>query len=355
MANTNLIQLLSYAALMASSIFIPLLAESFGAGPGTVGLIVGAYNGLFLCSSYLFGVLADKYGGRLILRAGLLFCAAVFAAQVLAHDIVSLFYLRALAGAGAGVFPAALAVYAYSEQRGKMGKFQGFGSLGWALGSIVAGLLAATSVIFALSAVCFAAAFCASLQLESEYPPPRPVKLVPWRLFWRNSRVYVPYFFRALGAQSIWAVFPLYLVMTGADKLWVGIAYFVNTFSQFLIMGRIERFHNLFLVNIGLLCTVMTFAGYALFPYLPVVLFLQVLLALSFSTLQVGSLQELMTRNQAEQSVAVGLLNSIINFTAVVGPFLAGWITQDFGFASLMWAGAGLAFLGLVTFTSVLE
>lgn len=354
MESSSLIQIFTSAAVMASTIFIPLMAEGFGASPGMVGLLVGAYNAFYLLSSYLFGLLADKYGGKLILRFGLLLSLLFFALQIWANDIHSLFLVRSLVGAAAGIFPAALTVYAYSEHGGKMGRFAGFGSLGWAVGAILAGLISSNQAVFAMSSVFFGIAFFISLQLEGGFQKPKAVNIFPFRMIFRNARIYIPYFFRALGAQAIWSIFPLYLVWTGADKLWVGIAYFINTFSHFFIMQYVEKYRNLYLVNIGLLFTIFTFAGYALFPYLPVVLVFQLLLAFSFSTLYVGSIQELLSKN-VEQSMAMGLLNSIANFTAVIGPFLAGAIAQHWGYGGVMWFGAAVSFVGLVSFTSVIE
>jgi predicted MFS family arabinose efflux permease len=204
------------------------------------------------------------------------------------------------------------------------------------------------------SAFFFLVAFFLSLRLAKIEHVPRKISVFPRRFFLRNARIYIPYFFRALGAQAAWAIFPLYLVFTGADKLWVGIAYFVNTFSQYFIMRYVEKFHNLYLVNVGLLLSIVTFIGYALFPYLSVVLLLQLLLAFSFSTLLVGTVQELLEVN-LEQSTAIGLLNSITNFTAVISPFMAGFVAQAYGYGGVMWMAAFFTFIGLISFTTVLE
>jgi MFS family permease len=354
MEYSNLIQVFAYAAMMASSIFIPLMADGFGASPAVVGLLVGAYNLAFLLSSYLFGLLSDKYGGKHILKIGLLSAALFFFLQIFAQDLFSLFVVRSLAGACAGIFPAALAVYAYKEQHGKMGKFTGSGSLGWSVGAMGAGVIFNNQIIFMASAFFFLVAFFLSLRLAKIEHVPRKISVFPRRFFLRNARIYIPYFFRALGAQAAWAIFPLYLVFTGADKLWVGIAYFVNTFSQYFIMRYVEKFHNLYLVNVGLLLSIVTFIGYALFPYLSVVLLLQLLLAFSFSTLLVGTVQELLEVN-LEQSTAIGLLNSITNFTAVISPFMAGFVAQAYGYGGVMWMAAFFTFIGLISFTTVLE
>jgi len=352
---SNLIQFLTYAAMMASAVFIPIIAQNYGASPGMIGLVVGIYNAAFLLSSYSFGLLTDRYGGKYPLRIGLLIATVFFASQVFTKDINSLLIVRCLAGAAAGIFPAALAVYAYHEHHGKMGKFTGYGSLGWAIGALIAGLIATNQTnIFLAAAIFFLAAFLVSLQMDFSFHKPPGALLVPWRLVKRNLRIYLPYFFRSVGAQTTWAIFPLYLAFTGADMLWIGIAYFINTGSQFFIMQWVEKYRNLLLFNIGLLCSVITFIGYALFPHLPVVLALQLLLAFSFSTLAVGAVQELLGKN-IEQSTAISVLNSIANLTAVVGPFIAGILLELYGFAGVMWFGALASFVGLISFTTVLE
>lgn len=330
------------------------MAEGFGASPGLVGLLVGAYNLFYLLSSYLFGALADKYGGKYILRVGLFLSIVFFAAQVFAKDLFSLFIIRSLAGAGAGIFPAALTVYAYHEYKGRIGRFSGSGSLGWAIGAILAGLIASNQTIFAVSSAFFLIAFFVSLQTADDKAAPQKINLIPLRLIKKNAKIYVPYFFRQLGAQAVWAIFPLYLVLAGADKLWVGLAYFVNTFTQFFIMQSVEKWRNLYLVNIGLVCSVVTFAGYALFPYLPIVMIFQLLLAYAYSTLQVGAVQELLSKN-LERSTAMSLLNSTVNLTAVIGPFLAGAIAEIYGYQGVMWLGATASLVGLVSFASVIE
>jgi MFS family permease len=317
-------------------------------------LIVGAYNACYFLSSYIFGYLSDHFGGKKILHWGLLFAAVCFLLQIFAHDVRSLFLLRSLVGFGAGIFPAALAVYAYSENKGKMNSFVGLGSLGWAFGSIMAGVTANNHIIFGIAGALFTLAFWLSFNLKINYAIPKKVSIFPRTLIWRNARIYVSYFWRALGAQAVWSIFPLYLMWTGADKLWVGIAYFINTGVQFLIMQFLDKYPNLRLVRIGLFSSILTFAGYAFFPHIAIVLFLQLLLAFSFATLQVGAMSEILEQN-VEQATAVGILNAIINFTAVIGPFLAGFIAESFGFIGVMWFAVFCCSLGLLFFASVLN
>ncbi|MGB9613140.1 MAG: MFS transporter [Candidatus Margulisiibacteriota bacterium] len=349
----NVIQLLTNASIYASSLFIPLMAKEFGASPFAIGLIVSAFYFAYFVSSYLFGVFSDRYGPKIFLQIGLFFSFLFFALQILAKDLWTLLWMRALAGFSAGMFPAALEVYAFRERNGKIGKFAAYGSLGWALGSLLAGFLVAYNPIFIVSSMLFVVAFVLSLKCEKISPLGR-AKLIPWDLFKRNLRIYVPYFLRAVGAQTIWAIFPLYLLSLGGSHFWIGIAYFVNAFSQFVIMQYIERFRNLYLFNIGLLCSVITFMAYALLPSFWYVFPVQVLLAFSFSTLQVGAHQQVLQRNTQKGSV-VGILNSIVNFTAVIGPFLAGILLHFFGFEGVMWFAVMISLVSLISFTKVIE
>lgn len=353
MADPNLIQFFTNVSIFASQIFIPILAKELGAGDFTIGLIVSVFNLTYFLSSYLFGILTDRRGAKIFLIAGLFLSAVFFAAQVLAVNLTALFWVRALAGFAAGIFPVALTVYAFNGRAGRMGQFVAYGSLGWGIGSLLAGFLVRYDQIFLLSAVLFFVSFVLSFRFP-EVHDRQKVGLIPLKLFKKNARIYIPYFLRMLGAQTAWGLFPLYLLGTGADKFLVAAAYFVNCFAQFFLMHYVERFRNLYLINVGLFTSVLSFIGYAVVHNIWLVFPVQVLLAYSFSALQVGANQEIL-RNNTEKGSAVGILNSGMNVTAVIGPFLAGLILAHWGFDRVMWFAAGAAFLGLVSFTSMLE
>lgn len=353
MEKSNLIQLLSTGAVFASAIFIPVLAKELGVGPFGIGVLVAIFNLTYFLANYLFGILSDRYCIKRLVQIGLCFSTIFFFAQVLATNAQALFWIRAAAGFTAGMFPAALSIYAFEERAGKMGKFTAFNSLGWAIGSLMAGILSSYTFIFGMSALFLLVAFFVSLTLPDICSQGRS-NFLPGRLVKKNLRIYFPYFMRAVGAQATWAIFPLYLISTGADKFWVGIAYFVNTGSQFVMMQSIEHLGNYYLINLGLLCTVVTFALYALLQNFWLVLGVQILLAFSFSTLQVGANQELLKTNR-EKGASIGILNSIVNITAVIGPFIAGVLLEYAGFPGVMWFAALVSFIGLISFTKVLK
>ena len=135
------INFLTNAAASAAGLFIPLYALEVGATLEQVGFIVGAYNAFIVFSSILYGRAADVRGVRRILRAGLLLSAVASLTQPFAASPILLLASRSLLGLGVGMYPAALLAYAKTADS-LMGKFSAWGSLGWALGNGLAGIVA---------------------------------------------------------------------------------------------------------------------------------------------------------------------------------------------------------------------
>jgi len=96
----------------------------------------------------------------------------------------------------------------------------------------------------------------------------------------------------------------------------------------------------------GLLVSAIAFSSYA-FPsnYLQVIP-IQILIAISWSLLQVGAIG-LLTTSNAEKATVVGLFSSARSLAQVIGPVLAGVISQYYGFQTLMIFSGGLTFAAL--------
>ncbi|MBU0630163.1 MAG: MFS transporter [Candidatus Margulisbacteria bacterium] len=351
---STLIAFLTNASLFASQLFISVMVKEMGGSNLAVGLTISAYFAAFFLSAYIFGRLADFFGYALFLRLGLLLSTILFALQILARDPFSLLLVRTGAGLSAGMFPAALTVYAFKD-RGLIGKFKAYGALGWALGSMLAGLLVRNNYIFIFSSVLFAVAFLFSLRLK-ELPVIKKSSRDPfsWELLIRNRDVFLPYFLRSLSAQNLWVIFPLYLMHLGGTRFWVGVAYFINTFSQFVLMQYVERFPGLTMFRRGIFYTLVTFILYALLQNFWLVLPLQVLIAFSFSTFEVGANQELLTRN-AEKAGVAGILTSLLNLAAVIGPLLSGIFFHFWGFSGVMFFSVAVSFAALLSARKVIK
>lgn len=297
---------------------------------------------MILSSSMVFGRLGDILGQKVIVVTGFLLSAVVFLAHNLIHDIQSLFLIRALAGLGAGMIPGPLAALAWS---GSIGMFSAVGSLGNAAGELMAGFLTSQSLIFITSGLLCAAGFIIAFFIR-EKKKRVAVPLFPFKIMKKNLCVYLPFLIRHSSAQAIWAIFPIYLVGLGASKLWIGIIYALNPLLQFFFMLLIDARHSTSLIAIGLLFSSVTFLGYAVAPNWQIILVLQILLALSWANLYLGSLKYLLGNN-VEQATAAGMLNSVIGLSGIIGPLFGGLISF-MGIRFLIAGAALLAFIGFM-------
>ena len=343
-SKSNVIQFLTYAAVFSSSIFIPIYCKQLGGSDFAVGMVVAVYNCAFFISSYIFGLAADRGNIKSLLYVGLLASALVFASQIFISNLIGLFILRALAGFVIGIYPAALSIYAFHERQGLMGHFAGYGALGWAAASIVASVFGNYNFLFLSSSVFFFATFLVSIKFKP-FNNDVKVPLLPWNVVIRNFRLYLDYFLRNLGAQAVWSIFPLYLLSIGANKFWIGMIYFANCFPQFIIARIVEKYRNILIIKLGLLFSVIAFYFFAVSTIWVLAIPIQILIAFSFATLQVGIMQELLKKNR-EKGTVIGILNSIVNFCAIIGPIFAGLMAHYFGYPSIMYAAAILSVIG---------
>jgi MFS family permease len=343
--NTYLIQLFTNSSVVLSTIFIPLFAQSLGATPVAVGMLVGIYNLMLFVSSTFFGRLSDIHERKLFIVLGLVTSAVVIALHIFIRTLPSMFLLRALAGLCGGIFPAALMALVYEKKNGLLGRFTAYGSLGWGIGSIVAGVLAVYNRLFLLAALFYLVSFFIGLSLKEEKQPQK-LPLFPWDVIKRNLSVYLSFFLRHTGAFAIWAIFPLYLAYLGANKFWIGVIYALNAVGQFLIMPHLDRFKSTRLVDGGLILSIVTFIIFALCRNYKQILPAQLLLALSWSALYLGSLKYLMERN-VERSTSIGIFNSLSGLSGIVGPILGG-VAGNFGYRAVMILAAVMSLAGFI-------
>lgn len=325
----RLINFLTNAGSSAAGLFIPLYAAQLHASLEQIGFIVAAYNAFILFASLLFGRAADVRGIRRILRAGLLLSAIACLTQAFAFDPWTLAATRAFLGFCAGMYPAALLAYAKTANS-LMGRFSAWGSLGWALGNGLAGVIAALAPgvywqVFAVSAAAWFFAFFLATAAPTEGTGERlQVPFFPRSILRKNVPVYATMFIRHTGANMIWAIFPLYLEQVlGLDTLHIGIIFALNPFVQFLVMRELDPYRSPTLVILGLVGSVGTFLLFTIAPDFWSMLALQVLLGFSWATLYVGSLK-FVTEENVETATAGGWFNSVTSLASILGPILGG-------------------------------
>jgi MFS family permease len=321
-----------------------------------VGVIAAVYAVALFSSSYIFARESDIHDRRTYIKVGLGLSTMTFLLQTLTDpnffvpllgSVWLLSLVRFLAGFTAGMAPAALTAYVY-DSRGQMGKFAAYGSLGSALGSIVAGFVALYWGIFAVSSLCFMVAFLISLSMPKSNNICLEVSLFPRKLIRKNWYVYSSYFLRNLGAYAIWAIYPLFILNNlGGDEFWTGIIYTTNWLSQFVIMLFLDRFSSRKLLRAGYLLSAITFIAFTLAQNFYQLIPMQLLLGASWSTLYVGALVFLVEHND-EKATCTGFLNSVLNLSIVFGSLLGGIVSQFSGYIATMYVAAVTTLVGYV-------
>src|SRR5512136_351218 len=343
-------------SVQSSSIFQSLYADDLGASRFQVGLIGSSYGIAYFVSSFVFGRQSDRHGRLPFVRLGLALGVAAYALQIAAIGPLTLLAIRAFVGFCLGISSAAIMAYVY-EAEGQVGRFASYGSLGWLLGAVAAAVAAAATgaakssatyyTLFAVSGAASALALLLSFSLKEKRGKSLHVPFFPLSLFRDNGRVYIPFFLRCLGSSAIWAVFPLFLVSIHASKLWVALLDAINMGLQFVFMRYVERFNSAKVLAVGLIASVAVFASYGFATHYLQLIPFQVLLAISWSCLWVGSLSFLMGRS-VERGTAAGLLYSMTYLSAGFGPLIGGLLADRWDFPVLMFAASGVTFLGLV-------
>lgn len=345
--NLFAIQFLANLAPTLILIYIPLIAQSFGAPPAKIGLVVSTYHTFVFIAGILFGRLADLKGRKNFIVMGLGLASAGFFCHLLIKDLSSLFLVRALAGFAAGMFPAALLTYAY-ENKNTLGKFSAIGSLGWGIGSILAGIIAVYYKLYILAGLAYFITFLMAIFSLQKTPP--TVEQTFWNVsvIKKNWRIYLAFLMRHAGAFGIWAIYPIFLASLGANKLWIGIIYSINAFGQFLFLPMLDKYKSVRLINAGLIFSALTFVIFALCKNHWQILPFQVLLALSWSCLYLGTLKYLMEHNE-ERATAVGGFNSLMSLSGIIGPLLGGAI-GSLGYRPVMFFAAALTASSFLVF-----
>jgi MFS family permease len=340
------INFLSQLSIASSLLFIPIFAKELGASDFEIGIITSAYSFSTFLASGFFGRISDLYSRKVILLSGLLLSSAFFLAQCFVTTPMQLLIVRAMVGFSIGIFPAALVSYVYEKNR-NVGQYSALGSLGWAFGQLIAGIIMVYYGIFALGAALFLLAFLIALR---ERVPVQKISRPrgSMSIIRQNFSIYLAFLLRHVGASAVWLIFPIYLAEIGVSKFWIGVIYFMNSFLQFIIMPRIERFNPNLLLNLGTVFSGITFLLYAFSSQVYEFLVIQLLIAVGWSAMYVGSLR-IVLESSVERSSAAGFLNSTIYLSTIVGSLIGGFIAENFGYRSCLFFGAVLCFLALAS------
>lgn len=346
---------------------LALFAESLGASPERIGLIVSVstLTGVFL--KLPSGALSDIYGRRMLLRVGV----AAFGIPPFIYPFVSdlnlLTALRFFHGLATAIFaPSALATVAelYRERRGAaLGTYTACTQSGALLGPFLGGYLVYAvgfPAAFVTAGVfgCIAIVIFYSLHLNP--PPPRlqekglaPLLAEMWKGFTivaKNRKVLITSSTDAakmIANGALMAFLPLYGVAAGLNPGEVGLLFTVQAFTSFFskpIMGRVsDRVGRQPLIIIGLLICAATFVC------IPQVSMFPLLLALSagfgFGEAVVSSSSSALVADSSQfktLGAGMGMQGTIMDIGHASGPLLAGVLIERMSYSTAFAIIAGI-------------
>lgn len=354
---------------------LALFAESLGAGPERIGLIVSVstLTGVFL--KLPSGALSDIYGRRMLLHVGVIAFGLPPFLYPLISDLNLLTALRMFHGLATAIFaPSALATVAelYRQRRGAaLGTYTACTQSGALLGPLIGGYLAYTagfSTAFVTAGVfgCIAVVIFYSLHLAP--PPPRmqekglaPVLAEMWKGFSavaRNRKVLITSSTDAakmIANGALMAFLPLYGVSVGLNPGEVGLLFTVQALTSFFskpIMGRVsDQVGRQPLIMLGLLICAGTFVC------IPHISAFAVLLLLSagfgFGEAVVSSSSSALVADSSEfktLGAGMGMQGTIGDIGHASGPLLAGVLIAHMSYTGAFAIIAGIQLIAALVF-----
>ncbi len=347
----RLANFLTTTATTIAGTFIPLYAHQLGADDVGVGLLAAIASLAVVVTNLLCGHAADRYGTRVFIVFGLLASAISTLLQAVAFDFSSLVVLRVLNGLALGVYPAALISHVQASKE-RLGRFSAFGSLGWTIGSLLAGTIATYFTIrgtFVAASGLFFVAYLLALRFGVRPPDSNSQAAGSlWEVFLSHRSTFLSVLIRHIGAHMIWAFWPLFLQQLGADYFWIGVTSAMNSGTQFLVMYFLtDRAWSTGLLRTGLFLSSVTFITFALAPNFWWILPTQILLGISWATLYVGGLRAA-TEGHPNPGAASAIFTSVLNISMVIGPALGAVIVPIGGYYTLIYVGAAMSFLAFL-------
>ncbi len=354
---------------------LALFAESLGAGPERIGLIVSVstLTGVFL--KLPSGALSDIYGRRILLRVGVIAFGLPPFVYPFITNLNTLTEVRFFHGVATAIFaPSALATVAelYRERRGgAIGTYTACTQAGALLGPLLGGYLAHAAGFpsaFLVAGIfgCIAIIIFYSLRLKP--PPPRTharglasVLAEMWKGFGsvgRNKRVLITSCTDAakmIANGALMAFLPLYGISAGLNAGEVGLLFTVQALTSFFskpIMGRVsDRVGRHPLIMSGLVICAVSFV---LMPHVSMLMILLILSgAFGFGEAVVSSSSSALVADSSEMKTlgaGLGMQGTIMDIGHASGPLLAGVLIANMSYTEAFGIIAGIQVVAAAAF-----
>ncbi|MGD9093612.1 MAG: MFS transporter, partial [Anaerolineales bacterium] len=357
----TIIFIIVFIDLLGFSLILPLLpfyAETYGATPTQVGLLVASYAAAQLVGAPLLGRLSDRFGRRPVLIISILGTFVGFLMLGFAQSLWMLFASRLLDGFTGGNISVAQAYI--TDITDEKNRARGLGLLGAAfgLGFIVGPAIGGTLSVYGFAVPAFVAAGFSLLALLGVifFLPEslsertradlakRQKEEFSLKNFWKvvNRPRVGPLlnirFFYGLAFSTFSTIFPLYALYkleldaqaTGYVLTYVGI---LVVFVQGYLVGRLaDRYLDRHLILVSLVLMTFSLLAWAVTPNLIVLLIVLVPLAFSGGTLNT-ILNSALSKSVYPEEVGgtLGLSASLESLTRVISPTAGGYLLGSLG------------------------
>jgi DHA1 family multidrug resistance protein-like MFS transporter len=359
---------------------LSLFAESLGASPERIGLIVSVSTLTGVLLKLPSGALSDIYGRRFLLRIGVVAFGLPPFLYPFITNLDALTALRFLHGFATAIFaPSALATVAelYRERRGAaLGTYTACTQSGSLLGPFLGGYLihaAGFSTAFVTAGVfgCIGMVLFYSLHLDVAVPQRKEqgtavVLSEMWKGFAavaKNNKVLITSMTDAakmIANGALMAFLPLYGVSAGLNPGEVGLLFSVQACTSFFskpIMGRIsDQVGRQPLIMLGLLICAGTFVCIPHVTMFPSLLMLSA--GFGFGEAVVSSSSSALVADSSEfkrLGAGMGMQGTIMDIGHASGPLLAGLLIARMSYGGAFMVIAAIQLGAAVVFWSAMR
>jgi MFS transporter, DHA1 family, tetracycline resistance protein len=351
---------------------LPFYAESMGATPLQVTLLVASFSAMQLAAAPFWGRVSDRVGRRPLLIGSLFASSFSYLLFGFADSYVLLLISRMAAGAAGGTITIAQAYIADTTEHearargmGHLGAASGLGvMLGPAVGGFVANWWGLGAPGFVAAGFCALNAIAAFYLVPESHTHERRLEQGQAATLgaWARSLVSYPlsvllsvYFLTISSFAAMTSVLALYLERSfGVDQKDMGVLFTVSGATTVLVRGvmlgrLVKRFGEPVTVRIGI-CSLML--ALVLLPFLPAAgwaMLVVPLYAFGAGTL-FPALASLVSRatDRASQGSILGGSQVVGGLGRVSGPLWAGFFFQKLGISTPFVVGAVLVLIGLM-------
>ncbi|UCG02163.1 MAG: MFS transporter [Candidatus Heimdallarchaeota archaeon] len=331
LSKEGIIQFLANLATLSVFTYIPYWGHQIGLSDPEIAFAALLYGIVAFSCGVLSGRLSDLIGVRKIfVIIGSVAAAVTIIGQIIPYKFEFILF-RALSGIGLGMFAPAL-VALVSDKGDKIGNFSAYGSLGWAIGVLISGVIGLFWIegIFVFASFAFIVAAFIAFTLKEEKSDSQKYKDSVLSVFWDRKEIYLALVIRHSFASAIWVFWSLFLIEElGANTFWVGFIQFTNAGTQVIIMTKFtDKMDSQRMVTLGLIFSSISFISFTIPQSFWGIIPLQIILGLSWALLYVGTLRFSIEKSLFDKSTAAGIITSILPIASLIGSFIALIITS---------------------------